>query len=98
MKEIVDPEVRQEVLNRLRRAEGQLRGVQRMIEQGQPCVDVASQMTAVRRALDSTYVRLTLGYVREQLLEIPALRGNGAAANEMDGLLGEVQQLLAKVR
>ena len=58
MSVLVDEQSRSEMLNRLKRAEGQLRGIQRMIESGQPGIDVASQLVAVRRALDSTYVHM----------------------------------------
>jgi len=40
------------VLNRLRRAQGQLAGVISMIEQGRECKDVVTQLAAVSRALD----------------------------------------------
>ncbi|MGI5452791.1 metal-sensitive transcriptional regulator [Streptomyces sp. CA-249302] len=39
-------------LNRLRRAQGQLAGVIRMIEDGRDCEDVITQLAAVSRALD----------------------------------------------
>ncbi|MEU1176985.1 metal-sensitive transcriptional regulator [Streptomyces sp. NPDC005820] len=39
-------------LNRLRRAQGQLAGVIRMIEEGRDCEDVVTQLAAVSRALD----------------------------------------------
>jgi DNA-binding FrmR family transcriptional regulator len=40
------------VLNRLRRAQGQLNAIIRMIEEGRDCEDVITQMAAVSRALD----------------------------------------------
>ena len=40
------------VLNRLRRAQGQLGAVVRMIEDGRDCKDVVTQLAAVNRALD----------------------------------------------
>ncbi|MFC8258061.1 metal-sensitive transcriptional regulator [Streptomyces sp. NPDC057291] len=40
------------VLNRLRRAQGQLAAIIRMIEEGRDCEDVITQMAAVSRALD----------------------------------------------
>ncbi|PDO09907.1 MAG: cytoplasmic protein [Candidatus Reconcilbacillus cellulovorans] len=40
------------IVKRLRRAEGQIRGVLRMIEQGRPCRDVVAQLCAVRNAVD----------------------------------------------
>lgn len=41
-----------DVLKRLRRAEGQIRGVIRMIEEGRECSEVVTQLAAVSRALD----------------------------------------------
>jgi DNA-binding FrmR family transcriptional regulator len=65
--ELADAKTRKDLLIRLRRAEGQLRGIQRMIEEGQPCLDVANQVAAVRKALDSSYVRMTVCFMQERL-------------------------------
>ena len=43
---------RQNLLTRLRRIEGQVRGLQHMIEEDQDCASVVTQLTAVRGALD----------------------------------------------
>ena len=40
-------------LNRLRRIEGQVRGLQRMVEQDQYCIDVLTQVSAATKALQS---------------------------------------------
>ena len=40
-------------LARLRRIEGQVRGLQRMISQGEYCIDILTQVSAVQSALDS---------------------------------------------
>ena len=48
----LDPEQLVPVLNRLRRAQGQLGGVIRMLEDGRDCQDVVVQLAAVSRALD----------------------------------------------
>ncbi|MBM7710252.1 metal-sensitive transcriptional regulator [Enterococcus lemanii] len=40
------------VIHRLRRAEGQLRGIQKMIEEEQECMDVITQLSAVRSSID----------------------------------------------
>ena len=40
------------VINRLKRAQGQLAGIQRMLEEGRDCADVITQLAAVSRALD----------------------------------------------
>ncbi|KGL41808.1 hypothetical protein BMT55_01995 [Listeria newyorkensis] len=41
-----------QVCNRLKRAEGQLRGVQKMIEEGKECQEVIMQLSAVRASVD----------------------------------------------
>jgi len=48
----VEVEARTAVLNRLRRAQGQLAGVITMVEEGRDCHDVVTQLAAVSRALD----------------------------------------------
>jgi len=45
-------EEQKKVLNRLRRAEGQIRGIQKMIEDEKECVDVITQLSAVRSSID----------------------------------------------
>jgi DNA-binding FrmR family transcriptional regulator len=48
----VDDESAAAVLNRLRRAQGQLAGVIAMVESGRDCTEVVTQLAAVSRALD----------------------------------------------
>jgi DNA-binding FrmR family transcriptional regulator len=87
---------RTDLLNRLKRAEGQLRGVQRMISEGQPCFDIAGQMSAVRKALDSAYMRMTVCYMQQ---EVQSRLGIDKRKDvELDGLLGDVKALMAKIR
>lgn len=40
------------LMNRLKRAEGQIRGIQKMIEEKKECVDVITQLSAVRSSID----------------------------------------------
>ncbi|MXP23981.1 metal-sensing transcriptional repressor [Gordonia sp. HNM0687] len=53
------------VLNRLRRAHGQLAGVISMIEQGRECKDVVTQLAAVSRALDRAGFKIVATGLRE---------------------------------
>ncbi|CAN3131638.1 metal-sensitive transcriptional regulator [Mycobacterium sp. smrl_JER01] len=55
------------VLNRLRRAQGQLSGVISMIEQGRDCKDVVTQLAAVSRALDKAGFKIVATGLRECL-------------------------------
>ena len=47
-------EYNQDMKNRLKRIEGQVRGVLRMMEEGKDCREVITQLTASRSALDRT--------------------------------------------
>ena len=55
------------VLNRLRRAQGQLAGVISMIEQGRECKDVVTQLAAVSKALDRAGFKIVATGLRECL-------------------------------
>ena len=48
----LDPAEMTPVINRIKRAQGQLAGVLRMLEEGRDCEDVVTQVAAVSRALD----------------------------------------------
>ena len=93
---LTDAASRTDLLNRLKRAEGQLRGIQRMLEEGQECMDIATQMAAVRKALDSTYVRMTVCFMQQ---ELQARLGTDATTDDkLESLLNGVQDLLGKIR
>ena len=65
----IDEEVTGPVLNRLRRAQGQLAGVIAMIESGRDCQDVLTQLAAVSRALDRAGFKIVAGGMRQCLTE-----------------------------
>ncbi|HEM4385327.1 TPA: metal-sensitive transcriptional regulator [Streptococcus suis] len=44
---------KKKMINRLKRAEGQLRGIQKMIEEEQECIDIVTQLSAVRSSINS---------------------------------------------
>jgi len=49
----LSPATRDDVMLRLRRVEGQVRGVQRMVEEGRDCRDIVTQVSAIKSALAS---------------------------------------------
>ena len=63
----VDEQAAGPVLNRLRRAQGQLAGVIAMIEDGRDCRDVVTQLAAVSRALDRAGFKIVAGGMRQCL-------------------------------
>jgi DNA-binding FrmR family transcriptional regulator len=58
MEHVGSPEQRRSIVNRLRRVEGQLRAIQRMVEEGEDCERVAQQMSASRKALERAYFEM----------------------------------------
>ena len=58
-----------DVVNRLRRIEGQVRGLVEMIQSGRSCEDVATQMSAARKAMDKTFYRMMACSVMEAVYE-----------------------------
>jgi DNA-binding FrmR family transcriptional regulator len=79
----------------LRRAEGQIRGVQRMIEEGESCQKVGQQFSAVRKALDSTYLRMTMCFMQQEL--DTCLRPDETQREGMDAMLKEMETLLSRI-
>ncbi|KMO83963.1 MAG: metal-sensitive transcriptional regulator [Mycolicibacterium rufum] len=70
-----DEEAISAVLNRLRRAQGQLAGVISMIEQGRDCKDVVTQLAAVSRALDRAGFKIVATGLRECVADGSAADG-----------------------
>jgi DNA-binding FrmR family transcriptional regulator len=58
-------EHQRDVVNRLKRIEGQVRGLIDMVESGRPCEDVAQQMSAARKAMEKTFYRMMACTVME---------------------------------
>lgn len=52
------PETSADVIKRLRRLEGQIRGIQRMVDEGAECRDIVTQLAAAKGALDRVGFRL----------------------------------------
>jgi len=79
-------EVNDDVLKRLRRAEGQLRGVQRLIEEGADCREVVTQLTAAQAALHRAGLRLMSAGMRYCLVEPERAEAEGMTTDAMEDL------------
>lgn len=88
-------EARTDVLNRLRRAEGQIRGIQRMVEAGESCLKIGQQFSAVRKALDSTYLRMTVCFLEQELQT--RINPDAAQKADLDLVLKDMETLLARM-
>jgi CsoR family transcriptional regulator, copper-sensing transcriptional repressor len=88
MSVIHDEKHRNELVLRLKRVEGQLRGIQAMILAGEDCENVVQQISASRRALDKTFFNVLACAVQDPPVGAGAARG--------DKRLEQAAKLLAK--
>jgi DNA-binding FrmR family transcriptional regulator len=65
----LNPEDMSAVANRLRRAQGQIGGILRMIEDGRDCTDIVTQLSAVNRALDRAGFAIVASGLKQCLTE-----------------------------
>ncbi|GAB4427685.1 MAG: metal-sensitive transcriptional regulator [Chloroflexi bacterium OHK40] len=80
----LSPQRREDVLLRLRRIEGQVRGVQRMVEEGRDCREIVTQVAAIKSALAS---------VNSQVLQCYASNCLGDEEQPRDRTIAELIEL-----
>jgi CsoR family transcriptional regulator, copper-sensing transcriptional repressor len=83
-----------QLLDRLARIEGQVRGVAKMVEEDRYCIDVVTQINAARAALDKVGLGLLDGHVRHCLVG-----GHGGPTDpddQAEELMGAVGRLLSR--
>jgi DNA-binding FrmR family transcriptional regulator len=80
------------LLNRLRRIEGRVRGVARMVEQDKDCIDIITQISAAQAALDRVALELTREHTKHCLNNSDGLAAgpNDAKANELVDAIGRL--------
>jgi DNA-binding FrmR family transcriptional regulator len=83
---------KQDYLKRLRRIEGQARGLQRMVEQEQYCIDILTQVSAMTKALQS----VALGLLDEHLSSC-VVRAASEGGPEADAKVQEASQAIARL-
>ena len=85
---------KQQLLNRLARAEGQVRALRRMVDEDRYCIDVLTQISAVQAALEKIALGLVDGHVRV------CMQGDGGAPADpdlrVDELMGAVGRLVKR--
>jgi len=77
----VDPEVKSRNLKRLRRIEGQLRGLQKMVEEDRYCADILTQISSVHEALRGVGRELMRNHLKH--CATGAIRTGGVKADSM---------------
>jgi DNA-binding FrmR family transcriptional regulator len=91
MATIRDDTHKKDLINRLRRVEGQLRGIQAMIEKGADCEAITQQLSASRRALDKAFY-----HVLSCAIQAGSDTPPGSAKSPADKRLEHAAELLAK--
>jgi len=71
---------KEKLRNRLRRIEGQVRGLQRMVDEDTYCIDILTQVSAVNKALQSVAVGLVEDHLGHCVRD--AVSAGGASADE----------------
>jgi DNA-binding FrmR family transcriptional regulator len=66
---------KEELLNRLRRAEGQVRGIQRMVDEDVYCIDILTQVSAATKALETVALSLLDDHLSHCVAEASAEGG-----------------------
>ncbi len=74
---------REEIINRLNRIKGQVEGILRMVDRPKPAVEIFHQITAARKALDSTGRLLLENYIQENLSGVSRSKGDSDKIREI---------------
>ncbi len=75
-----DAKLRQDLLNRLKSVEGHVRGIQRMVEEDQYCIDILNQTDAIQKALQKIDVMILENHLESCVTT--AIRGDDAGERE----------------
>jgi DNA-binding FrmR family transcriptional regulator len=79
-----------QLLGRLRRVEGQVRGIERMVENDRYCIDVLTQIAAIQAALDKVALGLLDGHARHCMHE-------GAVEGRADAMTTEMMAAVGRL-
>ncbi len=83
---------REQLLNRLNRVEGQVRGIKGMVEEDRYCIDVLTQISAVQAALD----KVALGLLDDHAHHCVVGGPEGLKADRTDELMAAVGRLMRR--
>lgn len=83
-----------QLVTRLHRIEGQVRGIERMVEEDRYCIDVLTQISAVTTALESLAVEILDDHVTHCVAGALASGDEAVAAEKRDELLAAVRRFV----
>lgn len=82
----LEPDATEDVIRRLRRIEGQVAGIVRMLEQRRECADIVTQLAAASRALDRAGFKLLSSGMRQCLTAAAAGEAEPMSAEQLEKL------------
>jgi DNA-binding FrmR family transcriptional regulator len=82
------------LVKRLHRIEGQVRGIEKMVEEDRYCIDILTQIAAVKTALEQVGAKLLEGHVNHCVRDAIAAGDEGDAAEKTTELLEAVQRFV----
>jgi DNA-binding FrmR family transcriptional regulator len=83
---------RQNLVNRLRRVEGQVRGVQKMVAEERECEEIVQQLASIRSAVHSTMINLLHDQARDCIYD-PTI----SDSHQQEQMLSDLITLLGKI-
>ena len=84
---MINEEVKKDAISRLKKIEGQIRGIMRMLDEEKYCIDIINQITAAEKALDGVSKIVMKRHV-ETCVSNAIVRGEGQ--NKIDELIETV--------
>ncbi|MGH2830744.1 MAG: metal-sensitive transcriptional regulator [Actinomycetota bacterium] len=90
----MDTTTKEDLSARLRRIEGQIRGIQRMIDQDKYCIDVITQVSAAVSALEKVGLRLVGNHIRTCVRDAVTAPQGDAGDHHIEELVGSLERFL----
>lgn len=81
------------VQKRLKRAEGQVRGISRMVEEDKYCIDILTQINAAQAALDKIAIELMRDHAKHCMMHVESEQEQQEKADE---LVGAISRMLSR--
>ncbi len=86
---MINEETKKDVLPRLRKIEGQIKGIHKMIEKERYCIDIINQFTVAQRALDQVSLQVMERHIESCVTD--AVKSDGGAP-----VMGELMETIYK--
>jgi CsoR family transcriptional regulator, copper-sensing transcriptional repressor len=86
---------RDEILSRLRKVEGQIRGIQRMVSEDAYCVDVLTQISAVVSGIEKVGLRVLRDHMRGCVSDAVQSKDKAKSEDRIDEVIKVVERFLA---